>query len=225
MERELTGLSFEEWVLHVFDHEADPGGPIWHHDFEAEYWYGPPVQIVEYLTQLFQEPFPILNDYSDHQLNQGLWYIVSNGLSDYMFALMEESVPLKDRLACVHSFLTLFQNLFVVRCSPHLSHLDEPGVRPLNSICYMWWDLLPIGGDPKTAEGKALNPALLEVMEQSLYLPSLACQEGALHGLGHCTFYHRDSVQAIIDSWLATQAPLRPELLNYARGARTGCVQ
>ncbi|HEY9877229.1 MAG TPA: hypothetical protein V6D29_02175 [Leptolyngbyaceae cyanobacterium] len=225
MERELVDLSFEEWVLHVFDHEAEPSEPIWYHDFEAEYWYGPPAQIIEYLTRLFESPLPILNDYSDHQLNQGFWYIVSNGLSDYMFALVEESVPIEKRVACVHSFLTLFRDVFAVRCSPHLSHLDEPGASPLNSICYMWWDLLPIGGNTKTADGDTLNQAMLSVMEQSLHLPSIACQEGALHGLGHWAFHSRELVQTIIDTWLSTQNSLRPELLSYARNARAGYVQ
>ena len=35
--------------------------------------------------------------------------------------------------------------LFAPRCSAHLSHLDrgEMIAGPLNTLCYMWWDILP----------------------------------------------------------------------------------
>ena len=77
MENALTNLSFDDWVAHVFDHEV--GGPQWYFDTDAEYWQGPPAVTVAYLTQLFEDLMPYVGSYSDQQLNQGFWYLVSNG--------------------------------------------------------------------------------------------------------------------------------------------------
>ena len=74
------------------------------------------------------------------------------------------------------------------------------------------------------AFGKGDIPAILDVMTQTLNLDSDACREGALHGLGHWAMYYPKRVAAIIDEFLKKNPDLRPELRNYALGARTGCV-
>jgi hypothetical protein len=223
MAEQITFLSFEEWVRHMFDHEAS--GPQWYYDAAAPFWMGPADLNVEYITRLFEEPVPVLSEYSDAQLNQGFWYLVSNGGSDCMFALIDESVPLEKRVRCLKSFKSVFQKLFATRCSPHLSHLDEPGAVPLNSACYMWWDIIPLLGQPGVASRKAIDHAALEVMADTLTMDSIACQESALHGLGHWQLYYPSEAMQIIDVFLSGNRNLRPELINYAKSARCGCVQ
>ena len=61
-------------------------------------------------------------------------------------------------------------------------------------------------------------------MAEILALDSLACQESALHGLGHWQHAYPEEVQQIIDRFLNANKNLRPELAAYARSARTGCV-
>jgi len=51
-------------------------------------------------------------------------------------AEVRPSVPLAARLRCVQACGSLFRKLFLPRCSPHLSHRDEPGRSPLNAVCY-----------------------------------------------------------------------------------------
>ena len=137
MDKRLTFLPFEDWVKFIFAHEAN--GPQWYFAPNAPYWDGSPDLTVSYITRLFEDPLPVLSGYSDEQLNQGFWYLVSNGASDMMFALNDEAVPLEQRIRCLKSFRLLFERVFAARCSPHLSHFDEHGARPLNSACYMWW--------------------------------------------------------------------------------------
>jgi hypothetical protein len=139
MGQRSTFLPFEEWLEFIFDHPV--GNPQWHFDLEAPFWDAPAEITVDYITKFFENPNPFLKDYSDGQLNQGFWYLVSNGCSNMMFALSELSVPLAQRLRCLSSFQSVFERVFAVRCSPHLSHCNEPGACPLNSACYMWWDL------------------------------------------------------------------------------------
>ena len=223
MGQRLTFLSFEEWLKLIFDHPV--GGPQWYFDVEAPFWDAPAEITVDYITKFFASPIPFLKDYTDEQLNQGFWYLVSNGCSDMMFALSEPSVPLEQRLRCLRSFGSVFEQLFAVRCSPHLSHSNEPGACPLNSACYMWWDLLPLSGQPSVSLQKPIDSAALEVMANTLALDSIACQESALHGLGHWQSAYPAEVAKIIDHFLKENPQLRAELIRYAQSARCGCVQ
>lgn len=185
----------------------------------------PAPQLVAYLTRLFTDPLPTLGTYSDAQLNQGLWFMASNGCSDYMMSLLEPPAPWPERRAGIRALALLFERLFALRCSDHLGHVDEPGANPLNMACYMWWDLFPTWGRPHEAERHEVDAELLGVMKQVLALDSVACQESALHGLGHWQGHYPDLVRTVVDDYLAAQQIARPELREYALQARRGYVQ
>jgi hypothetical protein len=219
----LTDLSFADWVAHMFDHPAS--GPQWYADVDAPYWVGPPAVAIAYATRLFEDPLAPLASYGDAQVNQGLWYLISNGGSDCMTTLYDATVPLPDRVRCVRAFGTVFRDLFLPRCTPHLSHRDEPDCGALNAVCYMWWDLLPLIGAPEDRTRADLDRAALDVMTDELALPSVACQESALHGLGHWHRGYPREVESIVDAFLRAHGDSRPELMAYARSARAGCVQ
>jgi len=61
-------------------------------------------------------------------------------------------------------------------------------------------------------------------MKKILALDSVACQESALHGLGHWHSLQPDRVESIVDGFLAAHPTTRRELVTYARSARCGCV-
>jgi hypothetical protein len=180
----VNDLTFEEWVTFVFDHPIDDSRLEWYWALDADWWDGPAPLTVDYLTQVFENTLSLFAPYSDSQLNQGLWYLASNACSNHMFALMDASVPWPARERCIRSFQLLYRDCFARRCTPHLSHLDEPGAGPLNSVCYMWWDMLPVAGGPDDPARMELDSAILQVMENALHLDSIACRESALHGLG-----------------------------------------
>jgi hypothetical protein len=110
-----------------------------------------------------------------------------------------------------------------VRCSPHLSHLDEQPANPLNSACYMWWDILPIHGEPEDADRAKFDIEVLRVLPRLLSIPHDACRESALHGVSEWQLYY-PSAESIVDEWLARTPGLRPELVSYARSAKVGNV-
>jgi hypothetical protein len=202
------------------------------------------------MTRLFEHPVDSLAPYSDAQINQGLWFMISNACSSHMFALASDAVPLTDRLRCVHAMQTLYSALFAARCTSTLSHLSEAG-NPLNSVCYMWWDIMPFSGhfedtsiieswelEPQrkaeiiahyqslnTDDNRAFEQAILRVMTQTLELDSDACRESALHGLGHWSLYFGEQVRGVIDDWLNRHPDIRPELKKYAQRARHGNIQ
>jgi hypothetical protein len=88
----------------------------------------------------------------------------------------------------------------------------------------MWWDTMPVYGGPVLAGRQALHLAALEAMAAILKLDSIACQESALHGLGHWHRIFPQQTEIVIDEFLSLNAKARPELRTYARSARCGCV-
>jgi hypothetical protein len=83
---------------------------------------------------------------------------------------------------------------------------------------------MPVYGGPEQQDRRALQAAALETMAAILKFDSIACQESALHGLGHWHSAFPEQVESLIDTFIATHANAPPALLTYARSARCGCV-
>jgi hypothetical protein len=214
---------FADWVRYVFDRPICE--PAWYFETDVDEFMPEPAQCVAYLTRLFRDPQPILASYSDEQLEQGLWYLVNSSCSDYMFSLLEPQLPWADRREGIRSIAKLFERLFAIRCTERLSHLDRVESRPLNSVCYVWWDVFPTWGRPGNPDYVEVDRELLGAMRQILSLGSVACQESALHGLGHWHLNYAADVENAIDEYVARQTALTPELRQYAEAAQQGCIQ
>ena len=214
----VPALDFAEWVQYLFDNPPDYR---WFDRITA--WDDLPSGVlVRYLTRLFMEAGTVLAPFSDVQINQTLWFLVGEG-SDGAWVLFDEAVPWAERRACLEATIALFTDCFLTRCTPTLSHLDEPA-SALNSICYMWWDLFPTWGAPEDPRRAELDALVLSLLERILELPSDACRESALHGLGHWMSHYPERVVGIVDAWLRRQPEIRPALRTYALAARCGCV-
>lgn len=77
-------------------------------------------------------------------------------------------------------------------------------------------------GPPRTPI--AYYRAIAGLMQQCLELDHPACIESALHGLGHMVFSKPKIARPIIDNFLKKHRHADPELLEYARAARTGII-
>jgi hypothetical protein len=215
--------SLSEWIAHIFDHPVKEKKQ-WYFDQDAPTWEDTPDNIVTYIAETFEQAGELPAKFSDAQLDQGFWYLVSGCGSDFMYSLVDEDVPQSLRFRALHSFLAIFETLMAKRCSPHLSHLDEPGANPLNSSCYMWWDILPVRGLPDDPKRKEFDSEVLKVLQQILQIPHDACRESALHGLSHWGIYYPDIV-GIIDDFLSRTPNLRPELIEYAKRVKIRRIQ
>lgn len=111
MSAALILLTYDEWVKQIFDHEVRK--PEWYWDKDAFDWNAPAKLTVEYLSQLFGRPLPVLSNYSDEQLKRGFWYLISSGISSYLFAVTDEAMPLELRIKCVKSIQRVFEHLTV----------------------------------------------------------------------------------------------------------------
>jgi len=212
------------WIDHVFDHPVVDPAPVWYWALDAPTWQGSPEQIVTFIAETFERSGELLARFDDAQLGQGFWYLVSAGFSDFMQSLVDPEVPSATRLRALRSFVSVFEQVMAVRCSPHLSHLDEQPANPLNGACYMWWDILPIHGRPEDPSRSEFDGEVFRVISRILSIPHDACRESALHGVAewHCVYPEAES---IVDDWLARTPDLRPELVSYAQCAKIGCVQ
>jgi len=216
--------TFEDWLTYCFDHPVSD--PEWHFDIDAPTCDLSAETTVEYLTRLFTTSQKYLDRFSDDQLNQGLWYLASPSCSDTMFCLVDVSIPEAERIACVRAMQCLYANLFASRCSDITSngtaHVGDRSA--LNSVCYMWWDILPIHGKPEDPNRVKLDDAILTLLEDCLAISSQACQESALHGLGHWASSYPARVKSSIQRYLAA-SQVSQLLRNYALAAEVGNVQ
>lgn len=220
----LTDLDFDSWIEHAFAPEVRVGRPAWYFDDDCPWWDPPAAIAVDHITRLFSDPEPPLAWFADSQIAQGLTYLFSISATGGKDWLSDPSVATDKRLACVRSIFSLFAHLFAPRCSADLAFMSTVAGAPLNTVCYMWWDEFIAIAHPGDPHYHVLHEAALDVMDGTLRLPSIACQEAALHGLGHWHLQFPGRCEAIIDGYLAENAQRDPRLQLYARSARSGCV-
>lgn len=179
---------------------------------ELDDFCGPDQVTLLRLADVFENSSFLLAPYSDVTLDRAFWDLGSNVFA----ALGDKSIDWALRQRVIKSFEFLFRDLFAVRCWPVLGHLSEES-GPLNSACYMWWDFDCWHSTPSSP--------LLAVMRSTLAIDHVACQESALHGLGHWYYrQHRKEAEGIIEEFLERGQNLRIELRQYAHAARTGNV-
>jgi hypothetical protein len=206
--------SFEQWVELFFVRSHH-----WSHETEL-----PPAVAVEYITRLFEEAGEILGGFPEGRVADGVQEIVADG-SEYMAALLDETIPWPLRQRCARSMVCLFAQYFAPRCKAIIIDIERKDNR-LDDVCFMWWDTYPTVGDPASDPViERVNRELLGVIISILAIDSEACWESALHGLGHWHVDYPREVAAAIDKFLSDHPDLHPKLKAYAIRARSGDVQ
>jgi hypothetical protein len=213
----------DEVVTYVFDRPIDPPGQDWYFGPNAPDRHDLPPHPEILIAEAFENSGALLSRFSDAQVGQGLWYLGSDSCSAYMDALLDPLIPLERRLRALRSFVPLFEQVMAVRCSQHLSRLDEKGANPLNVACYMWWDNLPFRFRERELLSAGFGEEIVLILRRQLALPHDARRESALHGIGHLVKSY-PQLAGVVDEFLASTDGLRPELVAYAQRARAGNV-
>ena len=236
----IARFGFEAWTKWIFDHPVT----------EREWWFDiadveeggrwldrPTWRVVRFMTRPFEDPAPCLAPYSDDQIDQGLWFIFHEANSAHIRSLTDGRVSYAVRLRCLRAIVALHERLFVPRCAEVLNHFrePEPGAIPLNSICYMLWDLVyeatrvgPLEWDSRGARWRKpstnakFDGQMLGALQRVLAMPHKACQEAAIHGLWHFQRGHPGKASAIIDEYVSRNPAIDPRLRQYALRARGG---
>ena len=226
--------TFDKWLKWVFDHPvADRKREEWWwtkpYAREGGSWLDrPPITALTFVTRLFENPVGHLSRYSDAQIDQGLWFIVHTANSKHFEWLIDGRIDLALRKRCIRSFENLSRALFAPRCSDEVIH----GTKPLDSICYMLWDLAihnadriqdnPDGTYSRIRDAE-IDKESVNTLARIIAIPSIACQQSALHGLGHLV--HDACLGAdIIQNYLDDHQNLRSDIRKYAQQALLGKI-
>ena len=225
-------ISYEEWVELIFNHqvaEKDVDFMNWYNidkyvDLEDEF---SEIEKTHYLTRLFENATTDLVKYSDKQINEGLYYLIGEFSSNYSIAWKSDEVEWADKKRFIMSIYSLFANFFANKCS---NSLVNEAKNPINGVCFMWWDTMPMYLPENYPLRIQIEQMFLGIMKKTLQLKSVACQQAALHGLGH---YYDDenpkATQVIIDEYIKSfrgkHDDITKKLLEYAMYVRTGNVQ
>jgi hypothetical protein len=213
---------YQEWLNHLFDHPVSD--PAWHWDLDAPSFSAEEPEIAELIELTFRNSATDLPRFTDAQLNQGLWYLTSTACSDYFFALRSENVPLVRRLSAIASIAVLYRDFFQQRCTKTLSHLNQEPRSPLNSICYMFWDICPISYICGYPDEQQLADACFSVLDATFSIDHLACREAAIHGYGEFSCSYPERVEQALDRLLETEIG-DARLREYAHNARYHYIQ
>lgn len=199
MALDISAISFEEWVSFIFDHPVQK--PPWHCG-EVNYDISDEEKILFYLTELFKNPALLLEKFSEKQIDQGFWFML--GPEGFMGVLWNPNIPFSKRKHCIDSMYDLYQLLF----------WDHP----LESIDFMWWDMLSdiydlYDGKPRDDDDAMVQEAMFQVLVRLLDTKNSAQAKAALHGLSHLK--HPKGKEAI-DHYLLQNPDIDEELGKYA---------
>lgn len=149
----------------------------------------------------------------------GLRSIVDPAATMLPYSLFAEDVLESDRISVLRRMRAVFTDLFPRRCLPLIAHNASVPIPPWNSLCFMWWELLPRHGATSLVSLTEIDRALLDLMAELIEEHHIAVKESALHGLGHWHASWPDEVRSRIDDH-AQAIPM--VLRDYALAARWG---
>lgn len=203
-------VSFEEWLADAIV------------DGESGLYVDDTATVREYIMRLNRTLPQIAAEHGEEAVNRAVWHTFGTG-SCYAREVLERSSS-DARFDFMASVRDLYAIGFTRLCSDFFGHLDRgpAAARPLNSACYMLWDMGGIECPAIAGDAEALDMAL-DVLAFALTLENWACQESALHGLGHFAMDCRDGTTPVIEGYL-NRRDIPTELRDYARAAISGCV-
>jgi hypothetical protein len=207
-DRPVPGPNEEEWFWNI-------GEPF----FEPT-----PLEWTRIQTVLFAHAGADLAAYNDEQIGMGLYYVMSNCVSDVPFAAIDASVPLDEAMRMMQAMPALWRDCIGLRlasvrvpigaCKGQLAH-----------VCYMWFDVWPtfwsVRHEPRWQD------AVWQVLNEMLDVPCREVQVAALHGIGHCgrDLERQDIIDRRVEIFIRSIDNNDHELKDYADAARRGYVQ
>lgn len=176
----------------------------------------------QYAIRFNHEIAGIVSQHGEDRVNKAIWYIYGSA-SGYMWDAMDKSLGAQ-RGRFMESVNSLYANGFAQFCSQHYGHLDigPQNARPMNSACYMLWDMDGLECPAINGDTDLLTLSI-DVLSNALRIDNIACNESALHGLGHLAMSHRALTSPPINEFLRRKN-LPPEIREYATTAKAGCV-
>jgi len=214
-------VNIDKFIDYLSDRDAD--GIEWyfredHNDPEIE-----ASRLLELSSEVFTSIEKLSTEFEEKQICMGLRYLVNPSCGPIPYFYVDTSVEFTVRVHAISSMESLFRALFAKIPDEDGLYINMPGLRlSYKETCYMWWDMFPRHGSPRRADLDRTDDVILQTIVSILQLPSQACRESALHGLGHWSLSRSEDVEKAIRAFLAHATP---DLKAYAVDAMRGRVQ
>lgn len=135
--------------------------------------------------------------YSEEQIAQGLDYLINPSLSNLPFLFFGKNIDSAICLKFFESTEMVYEGVFGRLCKERLSY-NQKNVGALNTLCYMWWEILPYRAILPDGYQGMINVASIKTMGKIIGIDNIACKESALHGLSLLAFDHPKEVRKLI---------------------------
>jgi hypothetical protein len=209
------------FVKYLFDRPLDAGD--WYFDDTHEDFKASDLELVVLATRVFETIGTIAQSFGEEQVCTGLRYVINPSCGPIAYLYADVSIDASVRLRAISAMKIVFSDLFAAHLSgaqPFRS--TSTNHRPYASLCYMWWDLIPRHGVPRKGELDDLDRTIMATLASILEIDNAACQESALHGLGHWHSAKPDEVFQIVSGY---ERRSQNGLREYAGDAMRGNVQ
>src|SRR5690349_20406437 len=91
---------FNQWIKYIFDHPVTK--PEWYWGDNQNWDHDePPAFVISSVTRAFENAEKVLGSFTNAQLNQGFWFLLSPAIYGYFFALLDTTIPWPDRKRCI----------------------------------------------------------------------------------------------------------------------------
>ena len=211
-------MNYEQWREDLFGQPPD-SDPVMVELRDETYALSKELQL-DYIDRALLDP-DIHTLFNKNQIGIGLQIIYSNSCSDIPFCYIND-VEENRRITAFNNLRYLYTNYFEKYC---ISPVDRVGYNledgAIGYLCYMFWDIFPLYHGNATQK---IVDAAVAVMQNAIKSKNDNCIVSGLHGLGHWASKTPPAIAAI-ETWLKMPSTNNPAVLEYARQAKTGCVQ
>lgn len=175
----------------------------------------------EFIFKFFSDVENYLKEFSNEDAAKILEFLINPSLSDICYVFLNSNVQLETKRLTIGSIFSVFKDIFNNRCEKKESRNLPVIISPLNNLCYMWWDIFPRHGVPKSPQYTEVDKIILSLLSKLLELNNIACKESALHGLGHWYSGYPEKIISIIES---SNDCISENLRTYASQASKGNI-
>lgn len=225
--------SFEAWREWWFDYLCRPnefeaqGVPYWRLEVESRYEpFGSATRAGEALIKIFGTSSDLVSKFGREATAEGLWKIAQALAVKYGHSLWDADADAQVVERALAAMPRLFADTFAPHCDAAMSSSGSETTNPINSACYMWFDIIGLDHCDLNEITDERIQWSLRTLTAVLEIPHLACQESALHGLGHIAYFKKSAlVRPIIREFLGRNRKIPAKLRAYAEFAAGGHVQ
>ena len=170
---------YRRQLNHIFNRPSSEPAWYWSNHWEEGIFEDNPLSAFTFIETLMKDVKADLSPYSNDQIGLGLAYIFNNAISNLANDFKIAPVPFERKEKAVRSLFALFRDIFNPRCATKTSAFSQEESTPLNSICYMFWDVCPFSTWLKFTNSEEIGMSFMASLSAE-HLENMQLPEGVL---------------------------------------------